>query len=58
MESFVNGLYGIFVDFNGCDGITELLWQAKFDEYRTFHQKQSHLLLVITLLYKLVKICY
>jgi hypothetical protein len=28
--------YGIFINFNTCDGITELIWRAKSDEHRTF----------------------
>jgi hypothetical protein len=33
---FVIGPYGISIDFNGCDGVTELIWRAKLDEHRTF----------------------
>jgi hypothetical protein len=32
----VIGPYGISIDFNGCDGVTELIWRAKLDEHRTF----------------------
>ena len=51
---FVNELYEIFINFNNCNGVIELIWQVKFDEYRNFHQKQSQLLLVMAFLYNLV----
>jgi hypothetical protein len=36
---FVIGPYGICIDFNGCDGVTELIWRAKSDKHRTFLSK-------------------
>jgi hypothetical protein len=36
---FVIGPYGICIDFNGCDGVTELIWRAKSNEHRTFPSK-------------------
>jgi hypothetical protein len=36
---FVIAPYGICIDFNGCDGVTELIWRAKSDEHRTFPSK-------------------
>ena len=35
----VTGLYGICIDFNGYDGVTELIWRVKLDEHRTFSAK-------------------
>jgi hypothetical protein len=36
---FVIAPYGICIDFNDCDGVTELIWRAKSDEHRTFPSK-------------------
>jgi hypothetical protein len=36
---FIIGPYGICIDFNGCDGVTEIIWMAKTDEHRTFPSK-------------------
>jgi hypothetical protein len=38
---FVIAPYGICIDFNGCDGVTELIWRAKSDEHRTFPSKTT-----------------
>jgi hypothetical protein len=35
-REFVIAPYGICIVFNGCDGVTELIWRAKSDEHRTF----------------------
>ena len=36
---FVIAPYGVCIDFNGCDGVTEIIWRAKSDEHRTFPSK-------------------
>jgi hypothetical protein len=48
---FVIGPYGICIDFNGCDGITEI-------NIELFYRKQRHHLLVLVHLYKLVRSFY
>ena len=36
---FVIGPYGVCIDFNNCDGVTEIIWRAKLDHHRTFPSK-------------------
>jgi hypothetical protein len=36
---FIIGPYGICIDFNGCNGIIEIIWRVKSNEHRTFPSK-------------------
>jgi hypothetical protein len=55
---FVIGPYGIYIDFNGCDEVTEIIWRAKSDEHRTFPSKTKAPFIRMVHLYKLVRTYY
>jgi hypothetical protein len=40
-EEFIIWLYGISIDFNNCDGVTELIWYTKSNEYEIFSSETN-----------------